>query len=75
MDYINNKNIYKEKNLDVQKLEQEYMKKATEAKEKLIDYYGTAMSFFGNAIGDLCGVEKMQPNELINEAKKLHIIK
>ena len=50
-------------------------KELEELKKKIIDYYGTGMMFNPAMIGKLSEVEKMTPEEIIDEAKKLKIIK
>ena len=45
-----------------------------ELRKKIKDYYGTAMQFFPNAIGDLANIDNMTDEEIIEEAKKLHFI-
>ena len=40
-------------------------------REKLLDYYGSAMHIFPMAIADVARVEQMSDEEIIEEAKKL----
>ena len=45
-----------------------------ELREKIKDYYGTAMQFNPIAICDYSNVDNMTDEEVIEEAKKLHLI-
>ncbi len=43
-------------------------------RNQLIDYYGSATSFFPIAMGDVVRVEMMSDEEIINEALRLGFI-
>lgn len=43
-------------------------------RELVKDYYGTAMQYHPNAMGDLSVVDSMSDEEVLQEAVKLHII-
>lgn len=45
-----------------------------ELRDKLLDYYGTAMGFYPVAVMDLARVENMSDEEVIEEAIKLGYI-
>lgn len=45
-----------------------------ELRKKIKDYYGTAMQFNSIAMSDLVKVDNMSHEEIIEEAKKLHLI-
>lgn len=45
-----------------------------ELRKKIKDYYGTAMQFNPIAMSELANVDKMTDEEIIEEAKKLHLI-
>ena len=45
-----------------------------ELREKIKDYYGTAMQFNSIAISNLSNIDNMTDEEIIEEAKKLHLI-
>lgn len=45
-----------------------------ELREKIKDYYGTAMQIHSVAMIDLIKIDDMTDEEVIEEAKKLHLI-
>lgn len=51
-----------------------YNNKIEEIRNKVIDYYGTAMPFNPMALMDLNGCSKMTDEEILEEAIKLKII-
>lgn len=53
---------------------QEYRDLVTYAKNRLLDYYGTAGNFFPAAYGELIRVKNMSPDEILYEARKNGLI-
>ena len=43
-------------------------------REKLIDYYGSAMPFVPMATADVIRIERMTDDEIVKEARKLGMI-
>ena len=43
-------------------------------RELVKDYYGTAMQYHPNAMGDLSNVDSMSDDEVLKEAEELHMI-
>ena len=43
-------------------------------RDALKDYYGTAMQYHPNAMGDLANVDSMSDDEVLKEAEELHMI-
>ena len=43
-------------------------------REKIIDYYGSATSFFPMATADVIRIEQMTDEEIVKEARKLGMI-
>ena len=46
-----------------------------ELRKKIKDYYGTAMQFNPVAAINLASIDNMTDEEIVEEAKKLHLIK
>lgn len=53
---------------------QEYRDLVTYARNRLLDYYGTAGNFFPAAYGELIRVKNMSPDEILYEASKNGLI-
>ena len=45
-----------------------------ELREKIKDYYGSAMQIYPNAIADYSDVDLLSDEEVVELAKKLHLI-
>lgn len=45
-----------------------------ELREKIKDYYGTAMMLFPAAMEEIERVERMSDKEVLEEARRLHLI-
>lgn len=72
-----NDNLKENKNVEKnQKHEerQKYWQLVKYAKEQLIDYYGTGMHFCKGMGAQLSAIYKMKPDEIIEKAKKDHLI-
>ncbi len=52
----------------------EYWQIVKEARNELYDYYGTATRFFCAAYVDLLEIKEMSADDIIAEARKLHLI-
>ena len=54
--------------------EMEYRKQVKAARDKVLDYYGTAAHSFRGAMGDYMSARSMSDDQILEEAKRLHII-
>ena len=72
-----NYNSYEKRKAEREKENQakrEYWQLVKEARNELYDYYGTATRFFCAANVDLLKIKEMSADDIIAEARKLHII-
>ena len=62
-------------NFEEERQEKEkFLRSVKYARSRLYDYYGTAAQFMPAASGDLIRLERMSPEEILDEAHKLGLI-
>lgn len=66
--------INKTGNSQEQNQNKEYWEQVKKAKDRLYDYYGTGGHFFHGMWGELERIKNMDPDEIIEEARKIHLI-
>lgn len=65
--------MFEENGNDYQQ-EMEHRKQVKAVRDKVLDYYGTAAHSFRGAMGDYMNARSMSDDQILKEARRLHII-